>query len=89
MMSSQWLTLIGGGVCYGLFAALSVWLQTHKHIWVSHSTEMCVNILTCCGWVFLSTSFSLWYVYVHVGSETAVCEEDFRELRDEAEGVRL
>lgn len=27
--------------------------------------------------------------YVQVGSDMAVCEEDFRELREEAEGVRL
>lgn len=57
-MSSQWLTLIGGVVCYGLSAALSVWLQTHKHTWVSHTTEICVNILTCSGCVAYN---HLWY----------------------------
>lgn len=41
-------------------------------------------------WLCCLPTLSLFGMeYVHVGSETAVCEEDLRELRDEAEGVRL
>lgn len=58
MMSSQWLTLIGGVVCYGLSVALSVWLQTQKHTWVSYTTEICVNT----QWLLLlTTTVSLWH----------------------------